>query len=314
MIGQQQQLVRTDRHVIPSLESLVLTYLADHIDAVPTLTCVSRGCRSKLAKLVSARRQLTQLSLFTIGQSHVDLCDCSQVEERDLAQALARTKGLEELALGFCGRSLSDNTLSGLDLTALRRLDLGGCYRLSNVGIGHLVSQVAPTLEHFGLGSNQRISREAVETICLNLPQLKSVVLNESPQLMDRDLACLEVVGARLEHLDLAHMPQLTSRFFCDLAPQWRALRVLNLSQCTQLSDKACRDILTHVVMLERLELADVVQLTDVAFRGLKTLPLAHVNVRGCYRVSDIGIGHIAESAGLSLRNLDCSSLAVRKD
>ncbi len=155
-------------------------------------------------------------------------------------------------------------------VSRLQRLNLSGCYQLSNEGLRHLSSLI--NLQDLNLGHCPRISDLAPLS---TLTQLRTLNLWNCLQILD--LASLSTL-TQLQSISLARCQ------ISNLAPlsTLTQLQNLTLRHCIQILDLAPLSTLTQ---LQNLDLGDSAQISNLT--PLSTLTqLRTLNLRGCRGIS----------------------------
>ena len=146
---------------VPSLQSLVVSLLSEHIDSVEGFGVLAPHNAHELAASLCRRRRLgpRELELLTPADGCITeliLPDCHLIPEEDLAAAVERLTAnqiqLSLLHLGYCGRCLSASVAAQLHTaTALESLRLGGCFRLTDAALVDLLAARGGGLRHLHL-------------------------------------------------------------------------------------------------------------------------------------------------------------------
>lgn len=268
------------------------------------------GARTRTLRLHNCFH-LTDKTFRLIGEM------CTGVVELDLSSCWEITdKGLAVIAQGC------------LDL---RRVDLSNCRKISDVGIQALVSASSLPSCSSPLPSDPvAVSQRGITHLTLSYCKL----------LTDSTMSALAThCAATLVHLNLQRCTAITDEGFAKWHSSetysFRGLRSLNLADCTFLTD-AC---ITHIALaapnVESLVLSFCCALTDAAIeavaRGFPHLreldmsfcgaavsdasieelvgnvgsTLERLSVRGCIRMSDVGVASVVkECGGLNFLNV----------
>ncbi|CAD6501396.1 BgTH12-01648 [Blumeria graminis f. sp. triticale] len=243
------------------------------------------------------------------------------ISANSILEMANNAKDLEEIDLSNC-RKVSDNLLARI--------------------VGWIVFDSTPTppskshsLEH-ATKASLTVQSSPVCTV-FGCPKLKSLTLSYCKHVTDRSMAHLAVhAHSRLESIDLTRCTTITDAGFqhwsvyrfdklrrliladctyltdnavvylCNAA---RELRELDLSFCCALSDTATEVLSLGCPHLSRLKLSfcgSAVSDSSMRSIALHLLELKYLSVRGCVRVTGIGVEAIVEGCGM-LELLDVS-------
>ncbi|RKF53622.1 cyclic nucleotide-binding domain-containing protein [Golovinomyces cichoracearum] len=223
---------------------------------------------------------------------------------------------LEEIDLSNC-RKVSDNLLARI--------------------VGWVVSEPAPTLpsqsKHPKFASLSRrglLSQSPPVGTVLGCPNLKKLTLSYCKHVTDRSMAhiavhahnrlesinltrCTTITDAGFQHwsmyrfeklrkLVLADCTYLTDSAVVYLCNSARGLRELDLSFCCALSDTAT-EVLSlgcpHLSILKLSFCGSAVSDSSLRSIGLHLLELKQLSVRGCVRVTGVGVEAVVEGCGM---------------
>jgi len=288
--------------------------LAGDLTDAGGVDCLDLGYGAITDRGMAAAVQVPGVAVLDVSRTSVTLMDVSA----------GTSPNLRELNLWGCD-GVTDEGLRTLgQFTALERVDLGRCTRVSDVGVGHLA----------GL--------QRLVVLCLSGTRVTDTGLQrlgDLPSLRELDLSGTAITGVGLRHLarnkaleslDLAGCVSLrptTLGVFRDL----RGLVTLNLSRCGLVDDRA----LVHLrplaglreLSLEGLDVTDTgalylrdltalthlsVAWTQVGDAGVARISDLHdlqrLSLAGT-RVTDAGLGHLAHARALG--ELDLANTAV---
>ena len=316
---------------VPSLQSLVVSLLSEHIDSVEGFGVLAPHNAHELAASLCRRRRLgpRELELLTPADGCITeliVPDCHLIPEEDLAAAVERLTAnqiqLSLLHLGYCGRCLSASVAAQLHTaTALESLRLGGCFRLTDAALVDLLAARGGGLRHLHLSGNSQLSARGVAAIgahCASLEELELEGLDQLPPdallpLGARDGAPLSA----LRRLSLGGVCQLTDAPLVELlAASAATLRELKLSGCVLLTDAALASAARLCPYLEAVQLDGLELLTDAAVAELAAAcpNLATVALGKCVQLSDASVAALAAGCGGVLRSLAVNNCPAMGD
>lgn len=207
------------------------------------------------------------------------------------------------LDLAFCAQ-LDDDSLEAIALGCpdLVDVNLAGCERVGNAGLGHL-SRNCRRIRVLDMQVLRLVDDRAVQDVTHDLPDLHS--------------------------LNIGGCSRLTNVAFQVVASHSRALRTFSAAGCA-ITDFGVED-LAKCVSIECLSLRACSKITDAACRHLERLgrrkrksraaPLRVLDLGGCARVTDAGVRSLGVFGGLThvdlrglprITKLSLYSLAVR--
>ncbi|VBB83451.1 Conserved hypothetical protein [Yarrowia lipolytica] len=227
------------------------------------------------------------------------------------------------------GMAIMDLTVPSIGAD-LEEVDLSNCRKVGDSTLARLVGWVQ---EEGGENSGDRETSPSSSVV--GCPKLKRITISYCKHITDRSMHHMAVYAAdRLEMLNLTRCTTITDHGFgyWNIRPFTR-LRELVLADCTFLSDKAIISIVGAAKNLEFLDLSFCCALSDVSVEvlslgcpSLKSLNLSfcgsavsdanlravamhlldleHLSVRGCVRVTAVGVDTILAGC-LKLKTLD---------
>ncbi|KAI9845551.1 MAG: hypothetical protein M1837_004648 [Sclerophora amabilis] len=225
-----------------------------------------------------------------------------------------KAKTLEEVDLSNC-RKVSDNLLARVVGWIVQEPPHGGHYQMPNGRI-HVPSK----------GGGHHALMQAPPGTVIGCPNLKRLTLSYCKHVTDRSMAHLAVHAAsRLEQVDLTRCTTITDQGFQHWSIyQFTKLRKLCLADCTYLTDNAIVYLTNAAKGLRELDLSFCCALSDTATEvlalgcpnlsvlrlsfcgsavsdsslrsiGLHLLELRELSVRGCVRVTGLGVEAVVE-------------------
>eukprot|EP00741_Cyanophora_paradoxa_P008867 tig00001388_g8584.t1 len=203
---------------------------------------------------------------------HLDLGLCERISPKGLEEVVAASA--ESLrALILTATKANDETLGAIAARCrgLERLDVDLCPGVSDVGVQSVARRLGGTLRSLSLGGCKKVSNVSMQIIG-------------------------EHMGGRIESLDVGGLDGIMDMDVADLTKRAFRLRRLCLRACWRVTD-AC---LKSVAALVRGQ----------AKRGEGYGPLTSLDLGGCKRVTDAGLGQLA-GCGAALEELDLRGLPL---
>ncbi|KAJ6171873.1 hypothetical protein N7470_000940 [Penicillium chermesinum] len=188
------------------------------------------------------------------------------------------------------------------------------------------MSSKATDLEDVDLSATIKPTFQTADRIVYGCPKLKKLTLSYCKHVTDRSMHHIASHAAsRIEEMDLTRCTTITDQGFQYWGnARFTSLRKLCLADCTYLTDNAIVHLTTAAKQLEELDLSFCCALSDTATEvlalqcshlkslnmafcgsaisdpslrsiGLHLLSLEHLSVRGCVRVTGVGVEAVAE-------------------
>ncbi|OKL56387.1 hypothetical protein UA08_08336 [Talaromyces atroroseus] len=262
---------------------------------------------------------------------YIDINNCFHITDEGF-KALAKTCGHNVRAWKM--KSVWDVTATAiLDMagkaTGLQEVDLSNCRKVSDTLLARLVGWVVPSttlVHHNQTKTNMKPTIQTASGAVYGCPQLKKLTLSYCKHVTDRSMHHIASHAApRIEQVDLTRCTTITDQGFQYWGnAQFTNLRRLCLADCTYLTDHAIVCLTNAAKNLQELDLSFCCALSDTAtevlalqcpqllklnmsFCGsavsdpslrslsLHLLFLEELSVRGCVRVTGIGIEAVAE-------------------
>ncbi|QGA20396.1 hypothetical protein EYB26_008098 [Talaromyces marneffei] len=231
--------------------------------------------------------------------------------------------------------------------TGLQEVDLSNCRKVSDTLLARLVGWVVPSAtlvqhSHIAAKNNLKPTIQTAAGAVYGCPQLKKLTLSYCKHVTDRSMHHIASHAApRIEQVDLTRCTTITDQGFQYWGnAQFTKLRKLCLADCTYLTDHAIVCLTNAAKNLQELDLSFCCALSDTAtevlalqcpqllklnmsFCGsavsdpslrslsLHLLLLQELSVRGCVRVTGIGVEAVADGCqNLSYLNVSqCKNL-----
>ncbi|KAJ5294430.1 hypothetical protein PENANT_c006G03759 [Penicillium antarcticum] len=230
-------------------------------------------------------------------------------------------------------KSVWDVTASAiLDMSSkavgIQEVDLSNCRKVGDTLLARIVGWVVPANQKPAEGKTSTIkpSIQTAESTVYGCPKLKKLTLSYCKHVTDRSMHHIASHAAgRIEEMDLTRCTTITDQGFKYWgSARFTNLRKLCLADCTYLTDNAIVHLTNAAKNLEELDLTFCCALSDTATEvlalqcsqlkylnmafcgsaisdpslrsiGLHLLSLRHLSVRGCVRVTGIGVEAVAE-------------------
>ncbi|PRQ46982.1 putative leucine-rich repeat domain, L domain-containing protein [Rosa chinensis] len=318
----QEQDRAISKNLIPSLQELCLSVLAMNADAIVSLESVPDALRHQLSHLLCDSRRMNThfFELLVQGSpTEVRLRDCSWLTEEEFTKSFQQCdiSNLTVLQLDQCGRCLPDYILnstlarSSNCLPVLTSLSLSGACRLSDVGLGALVSS-APALRSLNLSQCSLLTSSSIDTLANSLGSvLRELYLNDC-----QSINAMLILPAleKFEHLEVLWLPGIEN--VCDdfikkfITARGHNLKELILTNCINLTDSSVKVIAETCSGLCALDLVDLHKLTDSSLgylangcRAIQTLKFRQNSF------SDEAIAAFLETSGECLKELSLNNI-----
>ncbi|KAL1962062.1 hypothetical protein VTN77DRAFT_648 [Rasamsonia byssochlamydoides] len=218
--------------------------------------------------------------------------------------------------------------------TGLQEVDLSNCRKVSDTLLARLVGWVVPastfahhnSLVQANKGNSIKPTMQTAAGAVYGCPQLKRLTLSYCKHVTDRSMHHIASHAAgRIEQVDLTRCTTITDLGFQYWGnAQFTRLRKLCLADCTYLTDNAIVYLTNAAKQLQELDLSFCCALSDTATEvlalqcsqlthlnmsfcgsaisdpslrsiGLHLLMLKELSVRGCVRVTGVGVEAVAD-------------------
>lgn len=325
--ARKQRNVVEMKPVIPTLQSLSINVIAQHIDSIHALGALSTRNLEAISKVISKNRRLTDrtMQLFLApDRTRLALYDCSAVTSDAFQTIPTFAPHLEDVVLHYCGQ-LDNAAFDALGRLPLVALDLYGPFLVRKEAWLAFLHAHGARLRSLKLRETPRFDRACIETLVAHAPQLTELGLAQIGGLDDDGARAL--VGLRhLVYLDLSqpgiaapsvpptslHAPSVVPLLEA-LAPQ---LATLRLDDNAELTDEVGAALQRCAAL--RVLHAEGTGLTSEAwaacFRGMGRCALEEVALARC-GLQDDAVAALAAAAPhlrtLSIKNNDALTPAA---
>ncbi|KAJ5208569.1 hypothetical protein N7449_002948 [Penicillium cf. viridicatum] len=211
--------------------------------------------------------------------------------------------------------------------TNIQEVDLSNCRKVGDTLLARIIGWIVPADQKMGeKQSSIKPTIQTAECSVYGCPELKKLTLSYCKHVTDRSMHHIASHAAgRIEEMDLTRCTTITDQGFKYWGnAQFTNLRKLCLADCTYLTDNAIVHLTNAAKNLEELDLTFCCALSDTATEvlalqcsnlkylnmafcgsaisdpslrsiGLHLLSLRHLSVRGCVRVTGVGVEAVAE-------------------
>ena len=210
-------------------------------------------------------------------------------------------------------RNLRDLIIDGVP--TVESLNLSGCFNLTDVTLGHALTQELPSLTMLNLSLCKQITDSTLGRIASHLRNLETLDIGGCSNITCNGILLIACGLKKLRNLNLRSLRHLSDEGIAYLAgisdnisvQGMSQLERLSLHDCQKLTDIALKNISIGMKNLKSLNLSFCTNITDTGVGFLAKMPtLQELNLMMCGNVGDPGIGHLA--AGNSrLISLDVS-------
>ncbi|KAJ5661106.1 uncharacterized protein N7484_000478 [Penicillium longicatenatum] len=212
--------------------------------------------------------------------------------------------------------------------TSLQSVDLSNCRKVGDTLMARIIGWVIPGNQKPTEGKSASIKPtfQTEDSLVYGCPQLKKLTLSYCKHVTDRSMHHIASHAAgRIEEMDLTRCTTITDQGFQYWGnARFTNLRRLCLADCTYLTDNAIVHLTNAAKQLQELDLSFCCALSDTATEvlalqcsqlkslnmsfcgsaisdpslrsiGLHLLSLQHLSVRGCVRVTGVGVEAVSE-------------------
>ncbi|KAJ5735460.1 uncharacterized protein N7483_000585 [Penicillium malachiteum] len=212
--------------------------------------------------------------------------------------------------------------------TGLQEVDLSNCRKVGDTLMARILGWVIPGNQRPTEGKSASIKPtfQTSDSLVYGCPELKKLTLSYCKHVTDRSMHHIASHAAgRIEEMDLTRCTTITDQGFQYWGnARFTNLRRLCLADCTYLTDNAIVHLTNAAKQLQELDLSFCCALSDTATEvlalqcsqlkylnmsfcgsaisdpslrsiGLHLLSLQHLSVRGCVRVTGVGVEAVAE-------------------
>ncbi|KAK3040369.1 hypothetical protein RJ639_026774, partial [Escallonia herrerae] len=303
---------------VPSLQELCVAILSKNVDAITSLDSVPDLLRHRLSQLLCDTRRMNDhfFDLLLSGSpTEIRVRDCSWLSEKHFAKSF---EACDVNNLMYqCGRCLPDYILratlarSSNCLPALTTISLKGACRLSDVGLGSLLSS-APALRSINLSQCSLLTSDGINRLADSLGSVLRELYLDDCQSIDAMLIFHAL--SKMENLEVLSLVGLQT--VCDdfvsqfLALSGNNIKELVLTDCSKLTDSSLKVIAKSCSELRAIDLSNSSKLTDLTLGYLANGCQAIQMLKMCRNAfSDEAIAAYLETSGELLTELSLNSV-----
>ncbi|XP_077213632.1 RNI-like superfamily protein [Tasmannia lanceolata] len=277
--------------------------LADSLQKLPKLqSIILEGCHVTSSGLKA-------IGSCCVSLKELSLSKCSGVTDEGLSFLVAKHKGLKKLDITCCRKithvSIASITSSCIYLSSLR---MESCDMVPEESF-ILIGQSCHFLEELDVTDNE-INDEGLKSIskCSSLSSLKiGICFN----ITDKGLIHVGMCCPKLQELDLYRSIGITDSAVAAIARGCPNLQMINLAYCTEISDNSLRS-LSKCSRLTALEIRGCPRVSSVGLSAiaLGCKQITKLDIKKCYNVNDAGMLPLARlSQNLQQINLSYCSV-----
>lgn len=317
------------RAIIPETSKL-LGSVSDHLfskvtaisDLYPELLCLIFSHLDTASKGRAAQVCRRWQSIFNTKEiwkgceARLHLRRLDSDEKNDLTVPCFVRRGIRKVQILSVGRKSLRDLMPCLP--TLTKLDLSGCFNLTDPTLATLLQQELPCLVSMNLSLCKELTDGSLGRIATHCKNLSSLQLGGCTGVTNKGLLFLVQGLSKIKDLNLRSCWQVSDVGLSYLAglsapPDTpaplhpRMLEYLNLQDCQKLTDASLRYISQGLDKIRMLNLSSCANISDSGMKSLARMSsLASLNLRSCDNISDIGVGYLAEGC-VGLQNLDVS-------
>ncbi|PCH39544.1 RNI-like protein [Wolfiporia cocos MD-104 SS10] len=269
--GEKRVVVNFEERRLPSLVSMCIQLISEHIDDVEALGDIGRINMDEIAKAISKNRSLTPQNaplFYDVTNTDLTLYDVTNLTPPSLCALASLNPNLVNLRLDLCGR-INDSVIDEwcTSLPNLTRIELLGPF-LVKAPAWQAFFKAHRGLEGFLITQSPRFDIECARALVENCPNLSELRLKEIGQFSDDFLPLLKPLAKCLTSLELSYPGDREALSEAALIELLRAMGAglthLDLSGNINIGDGFLfKGIKPHTRKLSSLTLADTPALTD---------------------------------------------------
>lgn len=255
---------------------------------------------------------------FCIDLEELDVSGCCCITSKGLHDILLNCHTLSHLDTSGCTcvNSLSAPVANGFGLghhgtfLQLRHLDLSDCVAFDDLGM-RVVGLSCGLLENLYLRRCSRVTDVGVKHIAQHCVYLKELSVSDCYKVRDFSLKEIAKNCQSLKYLSAAKCP-VTDTAMKYIGKHCVKLKYLNIRGCEAVSDVGITHIVQNCLKLRSID-AGKCDITDNGLHiiGIHCPQLKKLSIRGCERVTDIGVKTIAaQCCSLQYLNLQECNLS----
>lgn len=266
----------------PSLTSLCLNTLVEHSECIESLGGISEELKRRLLKLLCHSRKMNAHLLNELlcdSPTELHLSECSWLSEDDFEKTFRKcsTGSFQDLQLDISGRCMPDYILPATlakvpnCMPLLRKISLKGNYRLSDKGLGTIISS-APSLSSLNLCECSLLTSSGIDILANKLHSvLRELYIDDCT-----NVEAMMILPSlkRINHLEVLSMSGIQS--VCDkfvgelLHIHGSNMKGLAFAGCLKLTSSSIKTIGENCPQLTSLDLRNLNRLRDSSMRHLR--------------------------------------------
>ena len=241
------------------------------------------------------------IARFCIDLEDLDVSGCCCITSKGLHDILLNCHSLTHLDTSGCTcvNSLSAPVANGFGMghhgsfLQLRHLDLSDCVAFDDLGL-RVVGLSCGLLESLYLRRCNRVTDVGIKHVAQHCSHLKELSVSDCYKVRDFSLKEIAKNSANLKYLSVAKCP-VTDTGMKYIGKHCVKLKYLNIRGCEAVSDVGITHIVQNCFKLRSLD-AGKCDITDNGMHiiGIHCPQLKKLSVRGCERVTDMGVKTIA--------------------
>ncbi|XXG39856.1 hypothetical protein AAC387_Pa01g0714 [Persea americana] len=243
-----------------------------------------------------------------ISLKELSLSKCSGVTDEGLSFLVTKHKGLKKLDITCCTKITDISVSSVTSCSNLTSLKMESCSLVSKEAFV-LIGQRCHLLEELDLTENE-IDNEGLKSIsrCSKLTSLKlGICLN----ITDKGLVHVGVGCPELQELDLYRSVGITDCGIAAIAQGCPMLQIINLAYCKDISDDSLR-LLSKCSRLNTLEIRGCARVSSVGLSSIAVgcKQIAKLDIKKCCHIDDAGMIPLAHMCQ-NLRQINLSYCSI---
>ncbi|KAL5533408.1 RAD7 [Sanghuangporus sanghuang] len=315
---EKRKVINFEDREIPSLASLCIKVVSQHIEDVEALGDISSSSKREIGRALARNRSLTidkAPLLYDVRNTELTIYDGTKLGPNAFCALASLNPSLESLRIDFCGM-INDDAIKfwGEHLSTLKRIELLGPFLVKSEAWQALFTGL-PQLSGFLITQSPRFDIDCMASLAQYCPDLEELRLSQIGQMSDEFLGY--VAGFKnLVSLDLS-VPSTSlgaEAVVTLLNAIGSNLIHLNLSKNDLLTDDVLSEGLQpNARVLSSLVLEELPEITDAAmgafFTNTTNTPMRRISLRRNHELADETLVALLKHSGGTLTELDINSL-----
>ncbi|KAL5528954.1 hypothetical protein ACEPAG_4928 [Sanghuangporus baumii] len=314
----KRKVINFEDREIPSLASLCIKVVSQHIEDVEALGDISSSSKREIGRALARNRSLTidkAPLLYDVRNTELTIYDGTKLGPNAFCALASLNPSLESLRIDFCGM-INDSAIRfwGEHFSTLKRIELLGPFLVKSEAWQAFFTGL-PQLSGFLITQSPRFDIDCMASLAQHCPDLEELRLSQIGQMSDEFLGY--VAGfKKLISLDLSEPSTSlgTEAVVTLLNAIGSNLIHLNLSKNDLLTDEVLSEglqpnahVLTSLVLEELPEITDAVMGTF--FTSTTNIPMHRISLRRNHDLADDTLVALLKHSGGTLTELDINSL-----